>query len=154
MIQERFNQLQPYLKGVKIAGSYFMVECILKNTWKITGISSNDVTHKSGKESEEHKGFTSYLFYSETKTLDELVDNLELIINLNIEMEQKQALLKSKVEELKKIFEDKPLDELKSLKFSSEIDLNLNNKPESSNHKIKDTDELVKRAKDVIAEKI
>ena len=61
--------------------------------------------------------------YSDNMTLDELVDVLENVVNTNVEIEQKQALLRQKVEELKKMFENKPLDELKSLKFSSEMDV-------------------------------
>lgn len=133
MIQERFNELQPYLRGVKISGQYSIVECILKNTWRIDGILES-VKHKSFGESEEYKGYVGYMFWSED-SIDRLIDILEYIINTNIEIEQKQALLRSKVEELKKMFEDKSLEELKSLKFSSETDMALNssskNKPET-----------------------
>lgn len=124
MIQKRFKELQPYLRGVKLAGEYSVVECILKNTWKIDGIVPGNVQYKSGKESEEYKGYISHMFWAED-TIDNLVETLETIVNTNIEMEQKQALLRSKVEELKKMFEDKSLDELKGLKFSSDIDVTL-----------------------------
>lgn len=132
MIQKRFNELQPYLKGVKLASQYSIIECILKNTWKIDGIINEDIEYKLGKESEDHKGYVSYMFWAED-SIDNLVDTLEFIVNSNIEMEQKQALLRSKVEELKKMFEDKSLDELKGLKFSSEMDVTLKvKKPEIS----------------------
>lgn len=126
MIQKRFNELQPYLRGVKLAGEYSVVECILKNTWKIDGLTAEGVQYKSsGKESEDHKGYVGHMFWAEM-SIDDVIDNVELIISANIEMEQKQALLRSKVEELKKMFEDKSLDELKGLKFHSEIDVTLN----------------------------
>lgn len=130
MIQERFNELQPYLRGVKLAGEYSVVECILKNTWKIDDIIPEGIQYKSGKESEEHRGYVSHMFWKED-SIDNLISALEIVINTNIENEQKQALLRSKVEELKKMFEDKTLDELKGLKFSSEMDVTLKiNKPE------------------------
>jgi hypothetical protein len=136
MIQKRFNELQPYLKGVKLASQYSVVECILKNTWKIDGLIAEGVQYKSsGKESEEHKGYVGYMFWAEM-AIDDLVDSMELIVNANIEMEQKQALLRSKVEELKKMFEDKPLEELKSLKFSSEMDVT--HKPETPTKVVKE----------------
>ena len=133
MIQERFYELQPYLKGVKLAGKYTMVESILKSSWKIDSILDEDekIGVKPGKESEDNKGYINYLLYSEEKTIDELIDALEVVVNTNIENEQKQALLRSKVEELKRMFEDKSLDELKGLKFSSEMDVTLKvKKPE------------------------
>ena len=136
MIQKRFNELQPYLRGVKLAGEYSVVECILKNTWKIDGLTAEGVQYQpapiksSGKESEEHKGYVGHMFWAEM-SIDDLVDNVEFVVNANIEMEQKQALLRSKVEELKKMFEDKSLEELKALKFHSEMDVTLKvNKPE------------------------
>ena len=131
MIQERFNELQPYLRGVKLAGEYSVVECILKNTWKIDGIVTEGIQYKSGKESEEHKGYVSHMFWGED-SIDNLINALEVVVNTNIEIEQKQALLRSKVEELKRMFEDKSLDELKGLKFSSEMDVTLKvKKPET-----------------------
>jgi hypothetical protein len=58
-------------------------------------------------------------------------------VNTNIENEEKQALLRSKVEELKRMFEDKSLDELKGLKFSSEMDVTLKvKKPEPPTQKM------------------
>ena len=145
MIQERFNELNPYLKGIKITNEFTIIEAILKETWKYGSVISleegNDdvqVMEANRKDSEE-KGYKYYMIYSSEKSIDELIDILEVIITVNIENEQKQALLRSKVEELKKMFEDKPLDELKSLKFSSDIDVTLNiNKPESK--KIKETE--------------
>ncbi len=132
MIQERFNELQPYLRGVKLASQYSIIECILKNTWKIDGIIAEGIQYKSGKESEDYKGYVSHMFWGED-SIDKLVDALEFVIDTNIEMEQKQALLRSKVEELKRMFEDKSLDELKGLKFSSEMDVTLKvKKPETS----------------------
>lgn len=134
MIQERFNELQPYLRGVKLASQYSIVECILKNTWKVDGIIAEGVEYKSGKESEEYRGYVGYMFWAED-SIDRIVDALEHVINTNIEIEQKQSLLRSKVEELKRMFEDKSLEELKGLKFSSDIDIALNpssrNKPEA-----------------------
>lgn len=130
MIQERFDELQPYLRGVKLAANFTMIESIVKTSWKIDGIVPEGILYKSGKESEEFKGYVSYLFYSEKYSLDQLVDTLEHVVTTNIEIEQKQQLLKSKVEELKKMFENKSLEELKGLTFGSDIDVTLNHKPE------------------------
>ena len=71
------------------------------------------------------------MFWSED-SIDVLIDTLEHVVNTNIEIEQKQALLRHKVEELKRMFEDKSLEELKGLKFSSDLDVTLNpkNKPQ------------------------
>ena len=72
MIQERFYELQPYLKGVKLAGNYTMVESILKSSWKIDSIIGEDekIGIKQGKDSDDNKGYTNYLLFSEEKTID------------------------------------------------------------------------------------
>lgn len=124
MIQKRFNELQPYLKGLKVADKFVIVEATLKDSWKVENVIPEDVQVNQKEKAEN--GFKYCIMYSENKTMDELVDVLEHIINTNVEIEQKQALLRQKVEELKKMFENKPLDELKSLKFSSEMDVTLN----------------------------
>lgn len=154
MIQERFYELQPYLKGVKLAGNYTMVESILKSNWKIDSILDDDekIGVKPGKESEDNKGYINYLLYSEEKTIDELINALEIVVNTNIENEQKQALLRSKVEELKRMFEDKSLDELKGLKFSSEMDVTLKIKKPEPEQIIKEGEDPKKT--NVVTEKI
>lgn len=130
MIQERFDELHPYLKGVKISDEFVIVESMIKSTWKIDEILPEDVQIQT-KDEKRTDSLRYHMFYSKERSIDSLIDLLEMIINVNIELEQKQELLKSKVEELKKMFQDKPLDELMLLKFTSEIDVNLKvTKPE------------------------
>jgi hypothetical protein len=60
---------------------------------------------------------------------------------MNIEVEQKETLLKQKVAELKEVFESSTLDELKELKFTSKPDVlklnNTNNKTEEKAEEVK-----------------
>ena len=60
---------------------------------------------------------------------------------MNIEVEQKETLLKQKVTELKEVFESSTLDELKELKFTSNPDVlklnNTNNKTEEKAKEVK-----------------
>jgi len=124
MIQKRFDNLQPYLKGVKISENFSIVESMLKSRWTFSQILPDNVQVET-KEIDT-KDMKYHLFYSDEKTIDELIDILENIINKNIEIEKKEELLRTKVDELKRMFEEKPLDELVSLKFSSNIDVTLN----------------------------
>ena len=155
MIQERFNQLQPYLKGVKIADKYSIVECMIKNTWKVDGIVPEGVQYKSsGKEPDGYKGYVGYMFWAED-SIDNLVDAFEEVVNTNIEMEQKQALLRSKVDELKRMFESKSLEELKGLTFTSDLDVTINTtKPEPPKSQIIKEGEDPKKKEDVATEKV
>jgi hypothetical protein len=114
MIQERFKELSPYLKGLKVAEKYNIVEVTLKTNWKVV---DND-------EIGTDKTNNGLIFFSETKSFDQILDWLqESVINYNIEIEEKQRLLSAKVAELKRVFETSSLDELNNLRFSTEDDV-------------------------------
>ena len=129
MIQNRLNKLKPYFKGLKIAENYRIVEVNLKDSWVIEENSQIDVQQKPIKES---SNVLYNMFYSDTKTFDEILDFIEeKVINPNLEVEEKERLLRMKVEELKRVFENKNLDELNNLKFTTEdnsLKLGSNNK--------------------------
>lgn len=122
-IQERIDKLSSYFKGIKLAESYRVIEVNIKKDWTIplTQFESEEIQF-SQKESKQPSIYYT-MFYSETKTFDELLDFVEeKVINYNLEIEEKERLLKAKVEELKKVFESKSLDELNNLKFTTEED--------------------------------
>ena len=125
MIQKRIDSLKPYFKGIKIAEDYRIVEFNLKKSWIIPENDEIEVQQKTIKES---NNVLYNMFYTDIKSFDQLLDYVENeIINYNLEVEQKEELLRMKVEELKRVFEHKGLDELNSLKFTTEKNsLNLN----------------------------
>ena len=130
-IQKRLEKLKPYFKGLKLAEKYRVVEVNLKNNWLIQENSAIDVQQKRNDNTN-----TMYsMFYSETKSFDDMLDYIENdVINHNLELEEKERLLRSKVEELKRVFESKDLDELNKLKFTTEensLKLGSNNKKET-----------------------
>ena len=121
MIQNRINKLKPYFKGLKIAENYRIVETHLKDTWVIEENQNIEVQSKPIKES---RNVLYYMFYSDKKSFDEILDYIEdKVIKPNLESEQKETLLRAKVEELKRVFESKNLDELNNLKFTTEDNL-------------------------------
>ncbi len=135
MIQKRLEKLQPYFRGLKVAENYKIVELTLKKSWDVEQTEDIMFNQKETKEG----GNTLYtMFYSETKSFDEILDFVEgKVINYNLEVEEKERLLKAKVEELKRVFETKTLDELNQLKFTTEVDslkLNYNGKGVTQNN--------------------
>lgn len=118
MIQKRLDTLKPYFKGIKVAENYRIVEVNLKSTWVIP---EDDEIEVQQKQAEKNQGMVYNMFYSDKKSFDEILDYVENeVINHNLEIEQKEALLRAKVEELKRVFENKSLDELNGLKFTTE----------------------------------
>jgi hypothetical protein len=131
MIQKRIDSLKPYFKGIKVAENYKIVEFNLKKSWVIPENNNIDVQQKTIKE---NSNILYNMFYTDVKSFDQLLDYVEdEVINYNLEIEQKEELLRMKVEELKRVFEDKGLDELNSLKFTTEDDsLKLNSNKSNS----------------------
>jgi len=137
MIQEKFNKLKPYLKGLKCSDNYNIVETNLRFSWKV--VESENIEFQK-KKTDKNENFYYYMFYSEKLGFDEILDWLETnVINYNLELEEKETLLRAKVEELKRVFEQKGIKELNNLKFTTESDmLKLNGKSEKILTKQKD----------------
>jgi hypothetical protein len=118
MIQNKINELKPYFRGIKLTDNYNIVEVNLKKSWLIP--KDEDILVQS-KDIKEQGGITYNMFYSQTKTIDDIIEFIQdEVINYNIELEQKEELLRMKVEELKMVFENKSLDELNNLKFTTD----------------------------------
>jgi len=121
MIQQSFNRLSPYLKGLKVTDNYNILEVNLKHSWKIPNKEGIEVKQK---EVDGTPSLVYNLFYTSTLSFDEMIEWLkEDIIDHNLEIEEKERLLKTKVEELKRVFETKDLEELHNLKFTTEDDV-------------------------------
>ena len=65
----------------------------------------------------ENKRSFSFVSEFNQSDVDLTVNNIKNIISYNKEIEQKERLLQSKIQELKQIFERTNLDNLQSLKF-------------------------------------
>ena len=107
------DSLQPYVVGIRYLNGIQIVDAVFKEGWNIP---NSDVIKKEFVD----KSQNYYMFYTEKEgsTIDDLLTYVEGIIDINIEREKKYILLKSKVEELKKLFKEKTLNELEELKFS------------------------------------
>ena len=116
-IQEKFDSLAPYLRGIKRAENFSIVEMHLKTKW---AVPNNDKIQNQNKPVDGDVNQKFYMFYSEN-SIDEVLEYLEEnVINKNIEIEKKEDLLKRKITELKNIFQTNSLDELEQLKFIKE----------------------------------
>jgi hypothetical protein len=131
MIEKRINKILPYFKGLKVTDTYKVVELHLKKSWVIVEDEKLDI-HTQSKEVKENSSVYYHIFYSDTESFDDMLDYIENgIINYNLEIEEKENLLRAKVEELKRVFESKTLDELNNLKFTTEENsLKLTGKPQ------------------------
>jgi hypothetical protein len=120
MIYSNFiNKTSKYLKSVRILKNYVSFDMVFPNSWVVSKKTPEGV---EVIETENQEGNVIKSFVSENKK--ELIDKIENIIDgiikTNIEREEKEKLFKSKVNELKNIFEKEKLENLKGLKFDLE----------------------------------
>jgi len=131
-------QLTPilkYLHQIRRIENYLIFDMYFPNSWKI--LKKFVVEDKFINMGTVDEGLIGMSFVSETseENLTLIQNNIIGIINYNLEREQKEMLLETKINELKGIFEKQSLDSLKSLKFdikSNEINFKQNGKSKSS----------------------
>jgi len=120
MIYSKFiNKTKNYLKSVRILKDYVSFDLVFKKTWSITReIKKGVEIIKEGSFDEDRivVSFVSKMNEDDINTIEEVVDK---IIRFNLEKEEKEKLFKTKVDELKSIFANKQLDDLKNLKFDT-----------------------------------
>lgn len=120
MIESIFDNLDPYLRGIKKADNFSIVEVHLKQSWLIPEHGTIQNQSKQTKEG----GILYHMFYSESDSFDKIIDWVKKnVIEMNIETELKEELLRQKVAQLKEIFETNSLEELEGMKFSSDTDV-------------------------------
>jgi hypothetical protein len=131
-------QLTPilkYLHQIRRIEDYLIFDMYFPNSWKIP--KKFVIEDKFINMGTVDEGLVGMSFVSESSedNLNLIQNNIIGIINYNLEREQKEMLLETKINELKGIFEKQSLDSLKSLKFdikSNEINYKQNGKSKPS----------------------
>jgi hypothetical protein len=124
-----------YLHQIRKIEDYLIFDMYFPNSWKIP--KKFVIEDKFLNMGTVDEGLVGMSFVSEANedTLNLTQNNIIGIINYNLEREQKDMLLETKINELKGIFEKQSLDSLKSLKFdikSNEINYKQNGKSKPS----------------------
>jgi hypothetical protein len=124
-----------YLHQIRRIEDYLIFDMYFPNSWKIP--KKFVIEDKFINMGTVDEGLVGMSFVSESSedNLNLIQNNIIGIINYNLEREQKEMLLETKINELKGIFEKQSLDSLKSLKFdikSNEINYKQNGKSKPS----------------------
>lgn len=119
--QEVLQFLFPYLHGIRKLNQYLSVELIFPKTWEFP---QTIIEKAQVEQNEKYTGEGYHLIFvaevSHDTKVDEMLDVIADLITHNLEKEEKERLLKSKVIELKEIFKNASLEDLKTLKFDFE----------------------------------
>lgn len=112
MLQEKLNDLRPYVTGIRFIKNLPVVDVVLREGWNI--FESETITYKPSANNPQY--FMVFPKKAED-SVDMVLEHVKHVIEVNIEKEHKLTLLKAKIEELKVLFTNKPLSELERLKF-------------------------------------
>ena len=112
MFQEKLNELRPYVTGLRFVKDLPVVDVLLLDNWDM--FESEDIKYKPSSSSSNY-----YMVFPKEvdDSIDNVLDHVKYVIEFNIEKENKLSLLKAKIEELKVLFNGKPLKDLEKLKF-------------------------------------
>lgn len=120
MIYSKFiNKTEKYLKSVRVLKNYVSFDMVFPTSWVMIKNPPEGVEILQN-ENQEGLIITSFVCQSNTQLIDKLENVIDTITKTNVEREEKEKLFKSKVQELKSIFEKEKLENLKALKFDVE----------------------------------
>jgi len=115
-LQEILSLLFPYLSAMRKMKQYLSIDLIFPKTWEFpneyiekTSVVQNDKYNGEGV-------FLSFVCEVE-KNMDRTVEVIFQIISYNLEREEKEKLLKIKLLELREVFKNGKLNDLKNLKI-------------------------------------
>ena len=112
-----FKDIFNYLVLIRKLKTYLSIDIEFPITWKIPKRFVDEDKIMENQKVNEDKRFFSFVSEFNQINLDKTVQNIKNIISYNKEIEMKERLLKQKIDELKKIFESKNLENLQTLKF-------------------------------------
>ena len=115
-----YNELKDifeYLVSVRKLKTYISIDIEFPITWKIPKRFVQEDKIVENPKNNDNNRFFSFVSEFDESNLNLTVNNIKNIIHYNKEIELKERLLKQKIDELKKIFESKKLENLKTLKF-------------------------------------
>jgi hypothetical protein len=107
-----------YLQQIRKLEDYLIFDMEFSNTWKILKkFVIEDKFVNQGLNEDGSKLLFSFVSELTPEALKKTLENILGIINYNLEREMKENLLQSKIDELKNIFNNQSLDQLKNLSF-------------------------------------
>lgn len=112
-----FKDIFHYLVSVRKLKTYLSIDIEFPIGWKIPKRFVQEDKILENTKMNENKRFFSFVCEFDESILDNTINNIKNIISYNKEIELKEKLLKQKIDELKKIFESKNLENLQNLKF-------------------------------------
>lgn len=143
MLQDRINKITEYFRGMEITNNTYIIKVAFKDKWGV--FPSEDNRIKVCKSEDTINEFFYYANFLEVN-VDDIFDLIEETIDMNISAEMKINLLTAKIDELKVLFTDEPLERLQTLYFGFQD----NNKLQSTKKKYRKKKKVEEVKQDVV----
>ena len=126
-MQDRIKKIEKYFRGFEISNDIVYIILDFPKKWQIPSAELLDEMFKVKAVNANNNDFL--YFCSEINDGIYLVfDAAEFTINFNLTLEEKSQLLIQKVNELKELFAEKPIEVLKTIEFKYKEKNNKKNK--------------------------
>ena len=119
IFSEFIDKTTKHLKSVRVLKDYISFDMMFPPTWVLLKKLPNGLEILQN-EGQDGRMVTSFVCENKKDLITVLENTMDIIVKTNIEREEKERLFKSKVQELKTIFEKENLENLKGLKFDME----------------------------------
>jgi len=115
------SKYKDYFKSIRFIKNYISFDLFFPESWIIKEGEDNIEVIKS--KDKEGNPLTSFVTVFEEKNVDLLERKVNGIISANLEIEEKKRLFDEKVIELKNLFQQEDLENLRNIKFNSSPNL-------------------------------
>lgn len=118
-LYSHIEKMEPYFHSIRKHKGFFIIDIKLPDDWRYKDITfeKKDVVGFKDNGLKDGKRFLSFFSKQEEDGIENSVNTVLEVIDSNKEREAKESLLREKMVELKKQFEQTDLDTLKSLEF-------------------------------------
>jgi hypothetical protein len=109
------------MSGIRKVKQYVSIDLVFPTGWTFP----TEIVEKTNVvQNENYKGSGTFLsFVAEPdEKLEQTIETIFELIGYNLERQEKEKLLKNKIQELKQIFESSKLNDLQNLKFELPYD--------------------------------
>lgn len=108
----------PHLISIRKLQNYLSIDIEFPNTWKIPKRYVDEKTIVEQPATKENVRCFSFAVEFNEESMEKLFNNIIGIVKYNKEREEKENLFEQKIKELKSLFDQSKLNDLKNLEFN------------------------------------
>ena len=138
-LQERIQKNERYFRGMEIVNNTVIIKVLYGEKWG--AYPSQDETIKVAKSEEIPNEWFYYADYTYT-VIDDIFNLIEETIEMNLSAIERLELFNIKMEELKSLFANEPLQKLKTLTFHFD-EIKKSKKKKQKKNNIEKNEEIV-----------